>query len=74
MASASRLGQRVAPGGSLVGALVGDLGRPSSGVLDVEDEGQHASAGESAPSLASFSDPDADGWLLQEITKRLAGR
>ncbi len=25
-------------------------------------------------SFASFSDPDGNGWLLQEITKRLPGR
>jgi catechol 2,3-dioxygenase-like lactoylglutathione lyase family enzyme len=25
-------------------------------------------------SLASFSDPDGNGWLLQEITERLPGR
>jgi hypothetical protein len=25
-------------------------------------------------SLASFSDPDGNGWLLQEITTRLPGR
>lgn len=25
-------------------------------------------------SFVSFSDPDSNGWLLQEVTKRLAGR
>jgi hypothetical protein len=25
-------------------------------------------------SFASFSDPDGNGWLLQEITHRLPGR
>jgi hypothetical protein len=25
-------------------------------------------------SLASFSDPDGNGWLLQEVTMRLSGR
>lgn len=25
-------------------------------------------------SFASFSDPDGNGWMLQEITKRLPGR
>jgi hypothetical protein len=25
-------------------------------------------------SFVSFSDPDGNGWLLQEVTKRLAGR
>jgi hypothetical protein len=25
-------------------------------------------------SFASFSDPDGNGWLLQEVTKRLPGR
>ncbi len=31
---------------------------------------EHASYG----SFASFGDPDGNGWLLQEITKRLPGR
>jgi catechol 2,3-dioxygenase-like lactoylglutathione lyase family enzyme len=31
---------------------------------------EHASYG----SFATFSDPDGNGWLLQEITKRLPGR
>ena len=31
---------------------------------------EHASYG----SFASFSDPDGNGWVLQEITKRLPGR
>jgi catechol 2,3-dioxygenase-like lactoylglutathione lyase family enzyme len=30
--------------------------------------------GRSYFSLASFSDPDGNGWLLQEITERLPGR
>ena len=30
--------------------------------------------GSSYGSLASFSDPDGNGWLLQEITTRLPGR
>jgi catechol 2,3-dioxygenase-like lactoylglutathione lyase family enzyme len=30
--------------------------------------------GESYRSFASFSDPDGNGWLLQEITTRLPGR
>jgi hypothetical protein len=30
----------------------------------------HASYG----SFATFSDPDGNGWLLQEITRRLPGR
>lgn len=44
----------------------------------------HADGGKRAPgpdpqhrsylSLASFSDPDGNGWLLQEITTRLPGR
>lgn len=31
-------------------------------------------AGRSYVSFASFSDPDGNTWLLQEITTRLAGR
>ena len=30
--------------------------------------------GRSYRSLASFSDPDGNGWLLQEIKTRLPGR
>jgi hypothetical protein len=30
--------------------------------------------GRSYGSFASFSDPDGNGWLLQEITERLPGR
>jgi hypothetical protein len=30
--------------------------------------------GRSYGSYASFSDPDGNGWLLQEITERLPGR
>jgi len=30
----------------------------------------HASYG----SFATFSDPDGNGWILQEVTVRLAGR
>jgi len=31
-------------------------------------------AGRSYASFASFSDPDGNGWLLQEVTARLPGR
>lgn len=31
-------------------------------------------AGRSYASIASFSDPDGNGWLLQEVTTRLPGR
>ena len=34
----------------------------------------HAPGGQSYGSLASFSDPDGNSWLLQEITTRLPGR
>jgi hypothetical protein len=30
--------------------------------------------GRSYASFASFSDPDGNGWVLQEITARLPGR
>jgi len=33
-----------------------------------------AAQGQSYGSFASFSDPDGNGWLLQEITQRLPGR
>jgi catechol 2,3-dioxygenase-like lactoylglutathione lyase family enzyme len=31
-------------------------------------------AGQSYASFAAFTDPDGNGWLLQEITARLPGR
>jgi catechol 2,3-dioxygenase-like lactoylglutathione lyase family enzyme len=34
----------------------------------------HDPEGRSYSSFASFSDPDGNGWLLQEITSRLPGR
>jgi catechol 2,3-dioxygenase-like lactoylglutathione lyase family enzyme len=56
--------------------LVG-RGVPVSGVFHLGPEGpvsgaapEHASYG----SLATFSDPDGNSWLLQEITTRLPGR
>jgi catechol 2,3-dioxygenase-like lactoylglutathione lyase family enzyme len=33
-----------------------------------------AAEGASYSSFATFSDPDGNGWLLQEVTKRLPGR
>jgi len=43
------------------------------------DEGHHAvpgpePEGRSYSTWASFSDPDGNGWLLQEIKTRLPGR
>ncbi len=34
----------------------------------------HDPQGDSYRSFASFSDPDGNGWLLQQITSRLPGR
>ena len=34
----------------------------------------HDPEGRSYASYASFSDPDGNGWLLQELTERLPGR
>jgi catechol 2,3-dioxygenase-like lactoylglutathione lyase family enzyme len=42
---------------------------PGKPPLDGPDPGRHSYA-----SFASFSDPDGNGWLLQEITVRLPGR
>ncbi|MGZ4232155.1 MAG: VOC family protein [Solirubrobacteraceae bacterium] len=36
--------------------------------------GGHAPEGATYGSFATFSDPDGNGWLLQEITTRLPGR
>ena len=46
------------------GARFHDAGRVSGPAPD------HATYG----SFATFSDPDGNGWLLQEITTRLPGR
>ena len=45
---------------------------PGSG-LDGRDDGRDPE-GRSYSSFASFSDPDGNGWVLQEITERLPGR
>ena len=50
---------------------VGDL-LPGAG-LDGRDTGRDP-AGRSYSSFASFSDPDGNGWVLQEITERHPGR
>jgi catechol 2,3-dioxygenase-like lactoylglutathione lyase family enzyme len=60
------------------GANVSEFWHDETGIF------HHAGAGARAPgrdpegrsygSWASFSDPDGNGWLLQEITQRLPGR
>jgi catechol 2,3-dioxygenase-like lactoylglutathione lyase family enzyme len=60
------------------GAQIGDVFHDSGGVF------HHAGTAGRVPgpaqdhqsygSFASFSDPDGNGWLLQEITERLPGR
>jgi catechol 2,3-dioxygenase-like lactoylglutathione lyase family enzyme len=50
---------------------IGDL-LPGAG-LDGRDSGRDPE-GRSYSSFASFSDPDGNGWVLQEITSRLPGR
>jgi catechol 2,3-dioxygenase-like lactoylglutathione lyase family enzyme len=45
---------------------------PGAG-LDGRDAGRDPE-GRSYSSFASFSDPDGNGWVLQEITERLPGR
>src|SRR5215210_3733236 len=52
-------------GGSLGGGFIADKTSRAPG-LDPERR--------SYASYASFSDPDGNGWLLQEITERLPGR
>jgi catechol 2,3-dioxygenase-like lactoylglutathione lyase family enzyme len=44
------------------------------GVGHVEHQPGRAPDGASYGSFASFSDPDGNRWLLQEITERLPGR
>ena len=55
------------------GAEVSDVFHPDGGPLGDPASGpapDHQSYG----SFATFSDPDGNGWLLQEITARLPGR
>jgi catechol 2,3-dioxygenase-like lactoylglutathione lyase family enzyme len=65
------------------GIAASDVFHGDSGVYAGTDEpylfGRHRVSGPDAAhssyrSFASFSDPDGNGWLLQEITTRLAGR
>jgi catechol 2,3-dioxygenase-like lactoylglutathione lyase family enzyme len=66
-----------------LGATVSEVFHDASGVYTGTDEpylfGRRRVGGadpehRSYRSFASFSDPDGNGWLLQEITVRLAGR
>ncbi len=51
-----------------------DIGELLSGAgLDERESGRDP-AGQSYSSFASFSDPDGNTWLFQEITERLPGR
>jgi catechol 2,3-dioxygenase-like lactoylglutathione lyase family enzyme len=45
-----------------------------SGELESRVPGPEPEKGRSYGTYASFSDPDGNGWLLQEITTRLPGR
>ena len=65
------------------GVEMSEMFHDAAGVYAGKDEpylfGRHRVAGldperRSYRSFASFNDPDGNGWLLQEITTRLAGR
>jgi catechol 2,3-dioxygenase-like lactoylglutathione lyase family enzyme len=65
------------------GIAISDVFHGDSGVYAGADEpylfGRHRVSGPDAAhgsyrSFASFSDPDGNGWLLQEVTARLPGR
>ena len=65
------------------GIAISDVFHGDSGVYAGADEpylfGRHRVSGADAAhgsyrSFASFSDPDGNGWLLQEVTTRLPGR
>jgi catechol 2,3-dioxygenase-like lactoylglutathione lyase family enzyme len=45
-----------------------------SEVFEARPPGFEAQGGRSYFAYASFSDPDGNGWLLQEVTTRLPGR
>jgi len=51
-----------------------DVGRLLPGAGLDGREGGRDPGGASYSSFASFSDPDGNGWVLQEITERLPGR
>ena len=60
------------------GADVSDVWHDETGIFHHAGTGARAPGrdpeGRSYGSWASFSDPDGNGWLLQEITQRLPGR
>ena len=60
------------------GAPVSEVFHGAAGRFHPEDPGVRRPgrdpAGESYESHAVFSDPDGNGWVLQEITQRLPGR
>jgi catechol 2,3-dioxygenase-like lactoylglutathione lyase family enzyme len=55
------------------GAGVGEIWHGPRGVASVPIPGRDPNGG-SYTSYASFTDPDGNAWLLQEITERLPGR
>jgi catechol 2,3-dioxygenase-like lactoylglutathione lyase family enzyme len=60
-----------------IDAARGDLisrGADVSEVYESRPPGLESTAGRSYFAYASFSDPDGNGWLLQEITTRIPGR
>ena len=62
------------------GATVSEVFHPGTPGAQFQPDGTSGRVGGPAPdrasysSFATFSDPDGNGWLLQEITSRLPGR
>ena len=59
------------------GVEVSDVFHFEGGLLTAKDKGRTPGPdpeGRSYFSFASFSDPDGNGWLLQQVTTRLPGR
>jgi catechol 2,3-dioxygenase-like lactoylglutathione lyase family enzyme len=60
------------------GVLIGEVFHDEGGVFHHAGTAGRvpgpAPEGQSYASFAAFSDPDGNGWLLQEITTRLPGR
>lgn len=50
------------------------MGGPFNNAVENPRVGGRDPEGRSCFSLASFSDPDGNGWLLQEVKIRLPGR
>jgi hypothetical protein len=62
------------------GVRISDVFHPATPGAQFQSDGTSGRVGGASPdrtsygSFATFSDPDGNGWLLQEVTTRLPGR